>query len=202
MKALMLLMLLIGATARAEWLQFDDPIAPPPLNTPTMWARGVGPATCPGCTGNILALIWDTHATATPSLYPWPLYVQLTTDQLGGDAVGVYSRLYQDQTKGWAAAFHAEPFARHLGNTLIGYNAELHEQAASRSIGINLHMKEGRGDQAINIMTDPGASWQTGIALNGTGIDFGGGLVLKLDPSGRLCIWKGTAKKRCLSGAL
>lgn len=199
-----LILLLFPAVSLAAWTWEGPFFDPPPLNTPNMWARQVGPVECPGCTGNILALVWDTKSQSQNSLYPWPLYVQLTTDQYEGDAVGVYSRLHQRQSSGWATAFHAEPFAEAgSNNTLIGLNVEPHNQTGeARVFGAVFNAKEGLNESAIHITGD-GGQWRTGLALNGNSIDFGGGAVMRLDERGRLCVYRPNGRKaRCLTGRL
>lgn len=155
----------------------------PPLDTPLLFARQAGEAPCPGCTRELLSLVYEQSAGTA---YPWVLYSQLDTAHTSGDAVGIHSRAIS-RGPGWTSALHGETIVRGSG-TVIGLNAEVSPLAANaRTIGVNLQAKNGYGTEhpglwsgtAVNLQSDPGAGWATGIQFDqvatNTGVDFGPG---------------------------
>jgi hypothetical protein len=155
----------------------------PPLDTGLLLAGGVSPDT-PGAGGTheLLSLIMEANRSANRDFsgHPWPLYIQLTTNYDAGAGVGVYVR-ERSGGNNWETGFHVENFPQG-GGTKIGYNAEMYKKnPAARVIGVNLQAKtETRGNQtparlneAINIQSDPGTGWETGIKFDGTTVADG-----------------------------
>jgi hypothetical protein len=164
-----------------QW--FDGQPVLPPLNTPLLFSRKTTTEICRDCTGEILSLVYEQGATTGP-VHLWPFYVQIDTANATGSATGTNARIYNRST-GWAAAHHGEAIGYAAGATNIGFNGELYPMVpGSRMIGLNLQAKNGYAseapdqwsDEAINIQSDSGVGWKTGIefekVLTGTGIDF------------------------------
>jgi hypothetical protein len=156
----------------------------PPLDTPLLFGRKTTTELCRDCTGEILSLIYEQGAIEGP-VHLWPLYVQLDTASAAGTATGTNARIY-NRGAGWAAAHHGEAIGYAAGATNIGFNGELSPMVpGTRMIGLNLQAKNGYGndaagqwsDAAVNIQSDDGVGWKTGIEFDKlrtqTGIDFG-----------------------------
>jgi hypothetical protein len=165
-----------------QW--FDQQPSLPPLDSALLFARKTDGDTCHNCTREILSLIYEQPATDA-TLHSWPFYIQLDTRSNAGSATGANARIYS-RGAGWTAAHHGEAIAYAPGSTNIAFNAELSPMTSgSRLVGINLVAKNGYGDahpgqwsdEAVNIQSDAGAGWATGIKFEhvrtGTGIDFG-----------------------------
>lgn len=156
----------------------------PALDSPLVFARKTTVEICPNCTAEILSLVFEQGPTAGP-VHLWPLYIQLDTASANGDATGTNARIYNRST-GWTAAHHGEGIAYSPGSVNIGYNAELSPMVSgSRMIGLNLQAKNGYfnkpaghwSNEAINIQSDVGVGWKTGIRFDRvrteTAIDLG-----------------------------
>ena len=155
----------------------------PPLDSSVVWGRGIDSAD--RGTVEVLSIIMDATGNAV-GVYPYPVYVQLTTAHSYGDATGINSTLFHSGNA-WATATHAEAH-QELGNTgtTIGSNVEVHKQngAAGRVIGANIQSSEGDCDQGVNIQGewdtalnfDSGSGGTRGIWLQGkfeVGLDLG-----------------------------
>ena len=155
----------------------------PPLDSSVVWGRGIDSAD--RGTVEVLSIIMDATGNAV-GVYPYPVYVQLTTAHSYGDATGINSTLFHSGSA-WATATHAEAH-QESGNTgtTIGSNVEVHKQtgAAGRVIGANVQSSEGDCDQGVNIQGewdtalnfDGGSSGTRGIWLQGkfeVGLDLG-----------------------------
>lgn len=163
---------------------FDQQSALPPLDSPLLFARKTTAEICRDCTGEILSLVYEQGPTVDP-VHLWPLYIQLDTAAADGSAAGANARIHSRGT-GWTAAHHGEVIAYSPGSTNIGFNTELSPLVAgSRMIGLNLQAKNGYfnapagqwSDEAVNIQSDDGVGWRTGIKFDRvrteTALDFG-----------------------------
>lgn len=181
---------------QAEWFGPTQPAAPP-LSDNARWLKTGKQENCPGCTSNILSLIYDQPDSL--EAFPWASYTQVTSRQRQGDAVGHFVRMFDYGS--WAAAYHAETLSR-TNKTSILYNGEMSPMAgySGRTIGVNLQAKNGYGsspgdrysDQAINIQSDAGAGWKVGINFD-SGVTTTTGIAMNnqqicFDPANELCL--------------
>lgn len=129
-------------------------------------------------TQEILSLIMDQPVSS--QAWPWAQYIQVTSRQLSGDAVGLYTRMYAYGN--WATALHAEPLC--FSGTCIGLNVESSPMSSTsniRSVGINVQGKNGYngtsvnrwGDEAINIQADSSVGWKYGIRFDNVNTQVG-----------------------------
>jgi hypothetical protein len=187
-----LLGLLVSSAVLAEIKSYDASVPVPPLNTPLLYTRGLSAHGNVGSTANVMALVMDVNAERENSYFAWPLYVQLTTNQKGGDATVFNGRGYQNSVGGWMASSHSELIQDGRDNVGIGVNAEISKLTPSgRAIGFNVQATNGYNkdernlwsSEAINIQAQEGSGWvtginfdtrsiKTGIALNGNSIAF------------------------------
>lgn len=146
-------------------------------------------------TSQILSPIMEIDKQATPGygVYEWPLYIQLSSNEDTGDQVGAYVREFSSGAN-WAAGFHVESFGGGAGGTKIGYNAEMHRYGPERSIGVNIQTKNDApahpasfGDQAINIQSDAGVGWASGVQFDNAVVKQGINFTPK--SSGERAIW-------------
>lgn len=194
--------------AYGELLSFDRSFPLPPLNSPFVYTRGLGAHPTKGDTANILALVMDVDSPKAESYHAWPLYVQLTTNQTGGDAAVINARGYQWSEKGWLASLHSELIQEGERNVGAGINTEISKlNETGRAIGVNIQATHGygfvqrgvKGDEAINIQSQPGSGWKTGINLESKDIDVGialNGSPIALDPERRFILQYNPEKKR------
>jgi hypothetical protein len=194
--------------AKADLFSFDQSFSSPPLNAPLIYTRGLGPHPSKGETANILALVMDVDSFKAESFYPWPLYVQLRTNQTGGEASVINGRGYQYSEKGWLATLHSELIQDGHSNVGAGVNTEISKlNETGRAIGLNIQSTNGyagsrqgiKGDEAINIQSQAGSGWKTGINLESKDIDVGialNGSPIALDPERRFVLKYNPNKKR------
>jgi hypothetical protein len=166
---------------------FDNSVNYPPLNTGYLWTRGLNTIDPPvGSTANVLASVMENVTNGAKGLFAWNIYTQTTTDQDGGDTVGLYSRMHINGTNNWNAAFHAEQFQHNSSSngTSIGFNTEAYNEESfgdtptNTVIGFDAHAKTGGLDTAFLVQQVDGGGqgggqnngWKTGLALNGTTI--------------------------------
>jgi hypothetical protein len=174
--------ILPGAVGLHSRMGFGESVEAPPLNTSVLLTRKISRELNENSTAQLLSLVMENDNTNYP-LFPWPFYIQLTTNHDEGDAVGSYVRLITSGT-GWSAGHHSEVIQSGSG-TNIGMNVEMSKPSgAGRTIGLNLQAEQGYGDvkaafwgdEAINIQTDADSGWDTGIKFNAarmnTGIEF------------------------------
>lgn len=164
-----------------RWQYGAAPTSQPPLDSSVIYRRVLAgsEAHVNTTTHEILSLYME-NASGSATMFPWPLYVELKTNHARGtDGVGITSRLRNEGT-GWAAAYHAEPIITGTGTT-IGLNIETTSFADAHAIGINIQTKNSYGttpaafstDQAINIQSDVGQTYQQGIRFNGCATNTG-----------------------------
>lgn len=188
------------AAQGAAWAQqvqnFGSPTQLPALNSPIVFSRTLSTSNseCPLCTAQIMSLVMDLKNDSTKStLFPWPLYIQLTTNHDRGDAVGAYARMISSGA-GWSAGLHTE--ALHSGTgTSIGTNIEQSNLSGrGRVIGLNIQAKNGFSglgknrwsDEAINIQSDSSAGWKTGLKFNQVSLEKG--IAFDTESSGKTAI--------------
>ena len=146
----------------------------PPLDSPITFARGDthdGPQT-----HQVLSLIQDEKG---PNSFPWTLYAQLRTAHTGGDAVGLYARLYKDGP-GWSCGVHSEVFSKNWG-VGIGVNIEVSNQYEGTEgfngiIGIEMQSL-GPKPALAGLQIEGKGGFETGIRMRGEaqiGVDVTG----------------------------
>lgn len=113
-------------------------------------------------THELLSLIYEVTPAAS-EFYAYPLYVQLRTAHDSGDCTGINSTMFQTGG-GWATAIHAEPHQDEGAGITIGVNVEANRSAGTgRVIGANVLSSQGGLNEAVNIQTGDGCSWETGL---------------------------------------
>ncbi|MCX7143123.1 MAG: hypothetical protein NT123_19095 [Proteobacteria bacterium] len=189
-------LLLWHAAAWAQVKNFDAPTRLPPLNSSVVYSRSLATSQfdCVGCTAQLLSLVMDLKNDSSKSaLYPWPLYIQLTTNHDRGDATGVNARVYSSGA-GWSASLHSESIHSGTG-TSIGANIEQSKMSAGgRVIGLNVQATNGYdgvkknvwSDEAVNIQSVPGSGWKVGLRFNHASL--GKGIVFDAETTGKTAI--------------
>lgn len=197
-------LLLACAGAWAQVRNFDSPTTLPPLNSSVVYSRTLATSQldCAGCTAQILSLVMDLkNDSAKSALFPWPLYIQLTTNHDRGDATGVNARVF-DSGAGWSAGLHSEGIHSGAG-TSIGANIEQSNMSGGgRVIGLNVQATSGYdgvkknlwSDEAVNIQSAPGSGWRIGLRFNGGSL--GKGIVFDAETTGKTAIEVGGSYER------
>jgi hypothetical protein len=203
-----LLGLLLSSAVLAESKSYDASVPIPPLNTSILYTRGLSAHGNVGSTANVMALVMDVDAERENSYFAWPLYVQLTTNQKGGDATVFNGRGYQNSVGGWMASSHSELIQDGSDNVGIGVNAEISKLTPSgRAIGFNVQATNGYNKdernlwstEAINIQAQNGSGWVTGINFDTRSIKTGialSGNSIAFDPGRRFVMQYNPAKKK------
>jgi hypothetical protein len=142
----------------------------PPLDTAYLFARKNGDG---AGTHELIASIFEQSAT-TSYTYPWNIYAQTTLNNVSGEGVGIYSRLYNNANS-WAAAIHSEPIAKGAG-TNIAFNAETSPLTGfnGRMIAFNANAVDGyAGDNphlwsesAYNVQSVASAGFMDGLKID------------------------------------